>query len=95
MLGSLQFLTELCEESPAPWRDEMEALIRLAEATEDWRARVVDHFNLGYSSFGAVYQECTGAAELAIVYYRDEGARIAADIAERFGDATLAVPAAP
>ena len=62
ILGSPQFLTELCEDEPAPWRDEMEALIALAEPDEVWRLRLIDRFNLGYSSFAIVYRLCTAAA---------------------------------
>lgn len=91
ILGSLQFLTELCEDEPAPWRDEMEALIALAEPDEVWRLRLIDRFNLGYSSFAIVYRLCTAAAALAITHYRDEGADIAVGIAARFGAAAAPV----
>ena len=91
ILGSLQFLTELCEDEPAPWRDEMEAQITLAEPDEVWRLRLIDRFNLGYSSFATVYRLCTAAAALAITHYRDEGAEMAVGIAARFGAAEALV----
>jgi len=85
VLGSLQFLTELCENTPAPWRDQMAELLSLAGSDDAWRARLTDRFNLGYSSFAAVYRNCTDAAQVAITHYREEGAAITADIATRFG----------
>jgi uncharacterized protein (TIGR02301 family) len=92
VLGSLQFLAELCGR-PTDWRHEMEALLALAptEADDEWQARLVDRYNLGFSSFGAVYRSCTISAQAAITYYRQEGAAITADIAARYGN--LAVPA--
>jgi uncharacterized protein (TIGR02301 family) len=85
VLGSLQFLSELCEDAPAPWRDQMEELLALAGSDDAWRVRLTDRFNLGYSSFAAVYRICTDAARLAIAHYREEGAAITDDIATRFG----------
>ncbi len=93
ILGSLQFLTELCEDTPAPWRDEMEQILTLAEPDRAWRARLTDRFNIGYSSFAAVYRQCTDAARLAITHYREEGAAITGDVAARFGSDAL--PVAP
>ncbi len=92
VLGSLQFLTELCDDTPAPWRDQMEELLSLAGSDDAWRVRLTDRFNLGYSSFAAVYRNCTDAARLAITHYREEGAAITADIATRYGSGP-AVPA--
>lgn len=94
VLGSLQFLTELCEDSAAPWRDQMAELLSLAGSDDAWRARLTDRFNLGYSSFAAVYRNCTDAALLAIAHYREEGAAITADIATRYGSGPT-VPAPP
>lgn len=96
IMGSLQFLAELCEDDPAPWRAETEDMIALAEADEAWRIRLSDRFNLGYSSFAAAYRSCTESARAAIDHYRFLGAELAADIAKAFGNAPLqAPPAAP
>lgn len=93
IMGSLQFLTELCEDEAAPWRSEMEDLIALAEADEAWRLRLSDRYNLGYSSFATTYRTCTLAALAAIDHYRFLGAELAAEIANAFGGAVP--PAAP
>ena len=85
IMGSLQFLTELCAEEEQPWRAEMTALIAAAEGTEAWRMRVADRYNLGYTSFAAIYRDCTPAAIEAISRYRQRGAILAEEIAQQFG----------
>lgn len=97
ILGSLQFLAELCEDGrAAAWRGQMEALLELtndgSETDEAWQARLTDRFNLGYSSFAAVYRRCTTAALAAIDHYREAGAAIAAAIATRYGGLPATTP---
>lgn len=84
-LGSLQFLAELCDDEEQPWRNEMEAILAVAEGTDDWRQRLTDRYNLGYISFAAAYRNCTSAARAAIDLYRTRGAALAAYIASEFG----------
>ena len=94
ILGSLQFLAELCEEDPTVWRGQMESILGLTdggdESDAEWQARLTNRFNLGYSSFAAVYRNCTAAALTALVRYREAGAAITADIAARYGATPLA-----
>ncbi|MHA1559985.1 MAG: TIGR02301 family protein [Alphaproteobacteria bacterium] len=87
ILGSLQFLAEICDDGSAGWRQQMTELLGQTdpEADAEWRARLTDRFNLGYSSFAAVYRSCTSAAMLAIEQYRMAGAQIAGDIAAEYG----------
>lgn len=89
ILGSLQFLTELCDADPGSWREQMETIIALEaggdESSEEWQARLTNLFNLGYSSFAAVYRTCTPSALTAVTLYRDAGAKIAAGITSRYG----------
>lgn len=86
ILGSIQFLRELCGTNEgALWRDQTQALIDSLQPTDQERARLVDHFNRGYESYRSVYRVCTDSARLAVDRYLQEGARIAADIAARYG----------
>jgi uncharacterized protein (TIGR02301 family) len=87
ILGSLQFLAEICDDDPTGWRQQMGELLRQTDPDTDaeWRARLTDRFNLGYSSFAAVYRSCTAAAMSAIDQYRIVGAQIAGDIATEYG----------
>lgn len=87
ILGSLQFLAEICDDSPTGWHQQMDELLGQTDPDTDaeWRARLTDRFNLGYSSFAAVYRSCTAAAMSAVARYRLAGAQIAGDIATEYG----------
>ncbi len=89
ILGSLQFLSELCDADQTGWREQMEAIIALEggrdDSSEEWEARLTNLFNVGYSSFASVYRSCTTSALTAIAHYRDAGAEIAAGITSRYG----------
>jgi uncharacterized protein (TIGR02301 family) len=86
ILGSVQFLRELCGTNEGTlWRDQMQGLIDSTEPDTLERARIMDRYNRGYDSFRSVYRVCTGAARVAVDRYLDEGAKIAAEIAARFG----------
>ena len=86
ILGAVHYLRELCHAGEGTmWRDQMQALLDSEQPDADRRARFVDRFNRGYQGFRAVYRECTTAATLAIDGYMKEGARIARDVAARYG----------
>ncbi len=86
ILGSMHYLRELCGGSEGTlWRDQMQGIIDAEQADGERLARLVDGFNRGYEGFRAVYRTCTPAATLAVDRYMDEGARIARDIAARYG----------
>lgn len=86
ILGALHYLRELCGGDEGQlWREQMEGLIAAEEPDPDRRAKLVDQFNRGYSSFAAVYRNCTPAAATVVEQYTREGARIARDITARYG----------
>lgn len=85
ILGSLHYLAGLCGPTPSPFRAEMEGLLDAEAPAEPLRAELVDRFNLGFSSFAAVYRRCTAMASDAIAVYRAEGAALATMIANEFG----------
>jgi uncharacterized protein (TIGR02301 family) len=86
ILGSMHYLRELCGASEGTlWRDQMQGVIDAEQAEGGRLARLVDGFNRGYDGFKAVYRTCTPAATLAVDRYMQEGARIARDIAARYG----------
>lgn len=92
ILGSLHYLTGLCEPAPSPFREQMTAVLEAEAPEAAFRAQLVDRFNLGFSSFAAVYRQCTAAAHDAIALYRADGAALAATIAAQYG---TPVPADP
>lgn len=85
ILGSLHYLTGLCDPEPSPFRDQMTAVLEAETPEVAFRAQLVDRFNLGYSSFAAVYRHCSPAARDAIALYRADGAALAAAIATQYG----------
>ena len=86
ILGAVQFLRELCgTQEGTLWRDQMQALIDAEQPTADERARMIDHFNRGYESYRSVYRVCTDSARLTVDRYLQEGAKIAAEVAARYG----------
>lgn len=86
ILGSMHYLRALCGASEGTlWRDQMQGIIDAEQAEGERLARLVDGFNRGYEGFKAVYRTCTPAATLAVDRYMQEGARIARDIAARYG----------
>jgi uncharacterized protein (TIGR02301 family) len=86
ILGSIQFLRELCgTDEGTLWRDQMQALIEAEQPSAEEKARMIDHFNRGYESYRSVYRVCTDSARLAVDRYLQEGAQIAAEIGARYG----------
>lgn len=92
ILGSLHYLTGLCEPTPSPFREQMTAVLEAEAPEAPFRAQLVDRFNLGFSSFAAVYRQCTTAAREAIALYRADGAALAAAIAAQYGTPAPADP---
>jgi len=86
ILGSVHYLRDLCGASEGTlWRDQMQGIIDAEQADGARLARLIDGFNRGYEGFKAVYRTCTPAATMAVDRYMQEGARIARDIAARYG----------
>jgi len=87
ILGAVQFLRELCGTNEGSlWRDQMQALLDSEQPTFDRRARMVDRFNRGYESYRSVYRTCTESARITVDRFMQEGARISAEIAARYGN---------
>ena len=84
IMGSLQFLSELCDQDGVDWRVEMASLIDASEPNEEARLRIADRYNLGYSGFAMTYRRCTPAAVEAIDRYRRLGAALIAEIEDAF-----------
>lgn len=86
ILGAMHYLRDLCGAGEGTvWRDQMQGIIDAEQADGERLARLIDGFNRGYEGFKSVYRTCTPAATAAIDRYMDEGARIARDVAARYG----------
>ena len=86
IIGSVQFLRQLCEPSEtAIWRESASAIIEAEGQTDARRARLTAAFNRGYRAFAA-YGECNDAAIYAIDRYMREGTVLGRDILVRYGE---------
>ncbi len=86
ILGALAFLRDLCESRDGEaWRAKMTALLEAEATTEARKARLAGAYNRGYRGFQLVHRGCSATAETAISRYLAEGARIARDMAGRWG----------
>lgn len=87
ILGSLHFLRELCgAKEGQTWREQMEALLEKEEPTQARREHLISRFNHGFRGFEEIYRECTPAAAEAANRYLRQGARLAAEIPNRYGN---------
>lgn len=86
VLGSVQYLRNLCGEEGNQWRDRMQALLESEDPDPARRARLVASFNHGYRTFRDSYAHCTASALEAIRRYMQEGETLSGDIASRYGN---------
>ena len=86
LLGSVQFLRQLCDPSETTrWRERAATLIEAEGETQRRRERLTAAFNRGYRAFGA-YTECTDNALFAVDRFTNEGEELARDILVRYGE---------
>ena len=86
LLGSVQFLRQLCDPAETTrWRERAALLIDAEGETEARRERLTASFNRGYRAFAA-YRECTDNALFALDRFTVEGERLTRDILVRYGD---------
>lgn len=87
ILGSLHYLRELCNAKEGQvWREQMESLLEKEEPTQTRREHLIARFNHGFRGFQEIYRECTPAAAEAANRYLRQGARLAAEIPNRYGN---------
>jgi uncharacterized protein (TIGR02301 family) len=85
ILGALHYLRDLCGANEGPkWRNEMRALLDAEAQAPERRTKLMASFNRGYNGFQQTYRTCTGAADLAVRRYLDEGAKISREITARY-----------
>ncbi|WP_131833489.1 TIGR02301 family protein [Ancylobacter aquaticus] len=86
ILGALHYLRPLCGAAEATrWRDEMQGMLDIEAPSGDRRGQLTGAFNTGYESYRQVYRVCTPSAELASQRYLETGAKLARDVATRYG----------
>lgn len=86
ILGALHYLRELCGSNEKQlWREQMTLLIANEEPTEARKAKLIANFNRGFRGFREIYRECTPTAVVAANQYLKQGARLSAEIPDRYG----------
>ncbi|MCB1494097.1 MAG: TIGR02301 family protein [Rhodobiaceae bacterium] len=86
VMGSVHYLSALCApKAKSVWRDRMSELILTEKPAEPLKAQLVTRFNRGYETYSLTYRSCTQSARLALDRYGQEGAKLARDIADRYG----------
>ncbi|MEM0899740.1 MAG: TIGR02301 family protein [Pseudomonadota bacterium] len=86
VLGSVHYLSNLCEEPSNQWRDAMQNILSVESPAPNRRADLIASFNRGYRSFNSVHQTCTDQARQLNLGYVQEGQSIAAEITARYGE---------
>ena len=88
LLGSIDYLRQLCSENGGTdWREMMKVLLDTEAKGDASRERqLTAAFNRGYRSFASVYATCTDQAVAAEGQYRREGATLAREIAAKYGN---------
>ena len=85
-LGSLYFLSPLCQPGGKDWRVEMSELIALDNPDDDRKQRLAGAFNDGYQAYARLYKECTESARTAMVKLMTDAEQTARDIRTNFSE---------
>lgn len=88
ILGSLDFIRNLCESDSEPqWKAMMAALIDSDAKDEPARKeKLTAAYNRGYRTYAAIQTACSEQLRATADRYRIEGATLATEIATRFGN---------
>lgn len=86
LIGALTYLRDLCHAGDgAAFRDRMTKLLDAEGRTDERKATLAGAFNRGFEDYQLTYRACTSSAQETIARYLDETAKIARDIATRYG----------
>ena len=86
VMGSLYFLTPLCQPGGKDWRIEMSELIALDTPDDDRKQRLAGAFNNGYQAYARLYRECTDSAHTAMTKLLTEAEQTARDIHAHYAE---------
>lgn len=88
ILGSLDFIRNLCEHDSEPqWKAMMSQLLDSDAKDEPARReKLIAAYNRGYRTYGAIQTACSSQLRAVAERYRIEGATLATEIATRFGN---------
>jgi uncharacterized protein (TIGR02301 family) len=86
MMGALAYLRDLCgADDGAEFRSKMKSLLEANGVAEPQRDLLAGAYNRGFEGYRLTYRTCTPAANEVIARYLAETARLAAEVASRYG----------
>jgi uncharacterized protein (TIGR02301 family) len=86
MMGALAYLRDLCGAGDgAAFRGKMDALVQAEGLGDSTRDLMAGAYNDAYRGYASSYRTCTPAASEVIGRFLTETARLAADVAGRYG----------
>lgn len=85
-LGSLHYLTNLCDKKNAQWRDQMNAMLVAEKADTTRRKNLIARFNTSYRSYADSYSQCTVQALKAIDRFKLQGEKLTAGLIAHYGN---------
>ena len=86
MMGALAYLRDLCGAGDGDkFRARMADLLGADGVSEARRGLLAGAYNRGFQDYRTTYRTCTPAANAIIARYLAETARLAADVAGRYG----------
>jgi uncharacterized protein (TIGR02301 family) len=86
MMGALAYLRDLCgADDGAKFRSKMKSLLEADDVGESQRDLLAGAYNRGFEGYRLTYRTCTPAAGEVIARYLSETARLAAELAGRYG----------
>ncbi|SOC86171.1 TIGR02301 family protein [Ensifer adhaerens] len=88
ILGSLDFIRNLCEHDSEPqWKAMMGQLLDSDAKDEPARReKLTAAYNRGYRTFSAIQTTCSAQLRATAERYRNEGATLATEITTRYGN---------
>jgi uncharacterized protein (TIGR02301 family) len=86
MMGALAYLRDLCGSGDgATFRSKMEALLDAEGIVDSRRQLLAGAYNRGFHDYETTYRVCTPAAMEVVARFLNETARLAAEMASRYG----------
>lgn len=86
LMGALSYLRDLCGAGDgAQFRDKMARLLDAEARSPERKETLAGAFNRGFGDYEMTYRACTPTARDIVARYLEESARIARDVASRYG----------
>jgi uncharacterized protein (TIGR02301 family) len=86
LMGALSYLRDLCQDGDgARYRDALGRLIASDPRPQEARDQLAGAFNRGLDGYRLTYRACTDNARAAMAAYLEETARLAKEVAGRYG----------